>query len=101
MKDEQSHLQISIRTLSGILGLIFCYAVSIYFFWESQITFTHFRVDPEHSRFTRGLYIFMSRDNAKVVGIIVAFLSTHLCWSWRYYPAILLEKVKHKLVFKK
>ncbi|TBR43852.1 hypothetical protein CBF23_003750 [Marinomonas agarivorans] len=98
--NEASHFKISVRTLSGILGLIFCYSISIYFFWESQITFTHFRVDPEHSRFTRSLYILMSRDNAKVVGIIVAFLSIHFSWSLRYCPAILLDKMKQRLMFK-
>lgn len=97
MKHNGQSLQVSIHTISGILGLIFCYSISIYFFWESQITFTSFKIDPEHSRLAKGLYFFMSRDNAKIVGTIVAFISIHLSWSFRYYPGIWLEKIKDNI----
>ena len=94
MKNTGQSFQISVHTISGILGLIVCYSLSIYFFWESQAILSDFKLDPENSRFAKGLYIFMSRDNAKIMGTMVAFIALHLSWSFRYYPGLLLERVK-------
>ena len=92
MKD----IAVSARLVSGTVGLVVCYSLSIYLFWDSQISWTNFRVDPEHSRFTRFLYPFTGREAAKPIGILVAFLSVHLSWGGRYLAGDLIEKLMRK-----
>lgn len=86
-------VEISARTVSGTIGLVTCYSLSIWLFWESQITWSNFRVDPEHSRFAQALIPLLGRDDSKLVGVIVAFLSVHASWAWRYAAGDLLEKL--------
>lgn len=86
-------VEISARTVSGAIGLVVCYSLSIWLFWESQITLSNFKVDPEYSRFARALIPLLGRDDSKLVGLIVAFLSVHASWAWRYSAGDLLEKL--------
>jgi len=94
MKD----ISISARTVSGVVGLVTCYAISIYFFWLSQISLSDFHIDPSHSRVVKALYPILGRDDAKPVGIVLAFLSIHASWAWRHAASnlwvYLYQKVK-------
>lgn len=94
MKD----ISISARTVSGAIGLVTCYAISFYFLWQSQISISNFYIDPAHSRFTKFLYSLSKNDNAKYFGIILAFLSIHACWFFRYaashFLLVLYKKIK-------
>lgn len=87
---------ISAKTVSGTVGLIICYSVSIYLFWNSQITLADFRIDPEHSHFTRFLHEIFGYGGRqgypnKTVGVIAAFLSIHFSWALRYKAGYFIE----------
>ena len=80
---------VSAKTVSGTVGLILCYSVSLYFFWNSQTSLSDFFVNPENSHFTRLLHtIFGYGPNRgypnKTIGVIAAFLSIHASWYLRY-----------------
>lgn len=94
-------VEISARTVSGLIGLVACYSLSIWLFWESQITLSNFRVDPEHSRFARFLIPFIGRDDAKIAGVIIAFFSVHLSWGGRYIAGDLIERLWHRFAPRK
>ncbi|MGR6874826.1 hypothetical protein ACU6U9_21645 [Pseudomonas sp. HK3] len=94
-------VEISARFMSGFVGLVVCYALSIYFFWDSQISINGFRVDPEHSRVTKALYFALGRDNAKPVGVVLAFLSVHASWAWRYLAGDIIERLWRKFFLSK
>lgn len=93
-------ITMSARFISGLIGLIVCYALSIYLFWDSQISINGFRIDPEHSRVTKSLYFILGRDNAKPVGVLLAFLSIHASWVWRYTAGDVVGKIWSKFVYK-
>ena len=95
MKD----IAISAKTLSGTVGLVVCYALSIYFFWESQMSFG-FKLDPDHSRFTKAMYHVVGREYSKYFGVVAAFVSVHASWAWRYSAGNAIERLWKKYVKK-
>lgn len=90
-------IRLSAHFVSGLIGLFVCYTLSIYFFWESQITLSNFRIDPQHSRFAQFLYPFVGRESAKPIAIVIAFLSVHISWAYRFQAGFLLEVLLKKL----
>ena len=78
-------ITISAKLVSGTVGLILCYSVSLYFFWNSQVAFYDFHIGPDHSHFTRLLHkVFGFDASHKMLGVIAAFLSVHASWHLRY-----------------
>lgn len=96
---------INAKTVSGTVGLTICYLVSLYFFWNSQVSFSDFFIDPQNSRFTRFLRgIFVSLrwgDSYKTLGVVMAFLSIHLSWALRYRMGYLIEALLNRYVYRK
>ena len=93
-------IRLSAHFVSGLIGLTLCYAISIWFLWSSQMSFA-FQIDPAQSLFTRGLARLIDRDNAKVIGISLAFLSIHLSWYWRYSAGYWFEVILNRVLQKK
>lgn len=94
---------ISVKELSGAVGLIICYTLSIYFFWNSQTSFHDFRIDPENSHFTRLLHSIFGYGNRqgepnRTIGVIFAFISIHVSWSCRYFIGARVEKFLRKTI---
>ena len=87
-------ISISARTVSGVIGLTVCYSLSLYFFWDSLFSTDFFGLDPRHSRVTKNvLNGLIGRDNAKPVGVVLAFLSVHASWALRYTAGDIIEKI--------
>ena len=90
-------VEVSARTMSGLIGLAACYSVSVYFFWQSQFSWEFWGLDPRHSLFTKKvLYLLIGREYAKPVGVICAFLSIHASWAWRYAAGDFIERLWHR-----
>lgn len=90
-------VEVSARTMSGLVGLAACYSFSVYFFWQNQFSWAFWGVDPRHSLFTREvLNHLLGRDLAKPIGVISAFLSIHASWALRYTAGDFIERLWHR-----
>lgn len=93
-------VEISARTLSGTIGLIVCYSLSIWLFWDDQARMIYFRVLPSESHFSHFLMNFMQNDTARTLATIVAFASVHLSWSYRYLAGDLIGRFLRRHVLR-
>lgn len=92
-------IDITARTLSGLVGLVTCYVISIYFFWTSQITFGNFYIDPAHSKVTRLIYYIGIKQYFELIGVVLAFLSIHASWAYRYSAGNIVSNIYSYIKF--
>ena len=82
------NFSISIRTLFAMAAFFAAYALSYWLFWDDQMKLSSFHLNPKQSIVTR--YLVQSvpwgmRGEARLFGTILAFVSLHLSWGYRYW----------------
>lgn len=78
---------ISVRSLFALIAYSICFMVSYFLFWDDQFRLSNFHIDPFQSIVTRILVknsAWNMQDEARLLGVILAFASTHLSWHFRY-----------------
>ncbi len=95
------NFSISIRSLFAILAYMICFMVSYFLLWDDQMRLSYFHIDPFQSPVTRFLVksvMWNMRDEARLLGVILAFASIHFSWHFRYFVGdhLMAAYARHK-----
>ena len=95
------NFSISVRSMFAIMAYIICFTVSYFLLWDDHMRLSHFHIDPFQSKVTRFIVknvMWNMKDEARLLGVILAFSSIHLSWHFRYFVGdrLMAAYARHK-----
>lgn len=78
-----SEYKISHDSVASIIGVCVLYAISLYLFWNSTVSFMSLKIDPANSMFADFVKGIVGNKVGRQVGLVGAFVSVHLAWRYR------------------
>jgi len=75
--------KISKQTVASFIGLLVLYAVILYIFWNSTVSFFNFKIDPTNSMFADLMKGLLGNRLGRQTGLVGAFVSVHLAWHYK------------------